>query len=37
MKDPDEFAKQTIDSLKNPLTIKEMRQKDNELGRILRD
>jgi hypothetical protein len=37
MKDPDEFAKQTIDSLKNPLTIKEMREKDNELGRILRD
>ena len=33
---PDEFAKQTIDSLNNPMTITEMKRRDNELGRILR-
>ncbi|MCK5644138.1 MAG: minor capsid protein, partial [Gammaproteobacteria bacterium] len=31
-----EFAKQTGDSMNNPLTIKQMKQKNNELGRILR-
>jgi len=33
---PDDFAKQTIDSLNNPMTITEMKARDNELGRILR-
>jgi len=33
---PAEFAKQTGDSMNNPLTIKQMKQKNNELGRILR-
>ena len=36
MDDPKQFAKLTIDSLGNPLTIKEMKQRDNELSRILR-
>ncbi len=36
MDDPAKFAKLTIDSLGNPLTIKEMKQRDNELSRILR-
>lgn len=36
MNNPSEFANATIDSLGNPLTIKEMIKKDNELGRILR-
>ena len=31
-----DFAKQTGDSMNNPLTIKEMKKKNNELGRILR-
>lgn len=35
MDDPEKFAKMTIDSLNNPLTITEMKSKDNELGRIL--
>lgn len=33
---PEDFAKQTIDSLNNPMTITEMKRRDNELGRILR-
>ena len=36
MNNPSEFADATIDSLGNPLTIAEMKKKDNELGRILR-
>ena len=36
MDNPSEFAKATIDSLGNPLTIEEMKAKDNQLGRILR-
>lgn len=36
MDNPDKFAKLTIDSLNNPLTITQMKQKDNELARILR-
>lgn len=36
MDDPEKFAKMTIDSLNNPLTISEMREKDDELGRILK-
>lgn len=36
MDSPAEFADATIDSLGNPLTIKEMIKKDNELGAILR-
>ena len=36
MDSPSEFAKATIDSLGNPLTIEEMKKKDNELGKILR-
>lgn len=36
MDNPSEFADATIDTLGNPLTIKEMITKDNELGRILR-
>ena len=31
-----DFAKMTGDSMNNPLTIKQMKQKNNELGRILR-
>ena len=34
--DPKAFADATIDSLGNPLTIKELKQKNNELGAILR-
>ena len=37
MDNKDDFAKMTIDSLNQPLTIKEMRAADNELGRILRN
>ena len=33
---PDDFAKQTINSTYEPLTIAEMKKKDNELGKILR-
>jgi hypothetical protein len=36
MDSPTEFANATIDTLGNPLTISEMKKKDNELGRILR-
>ncbi|HHZ95560.1 MAG TPA: hypothetical protein EYN67_08380 [Flavobacteriales bacterium] len=36
MDDPSEFADATIDSLGNSLTIKEMKEKDNRLGEILR-
>lgn len=36
MDNPTEFANATIDSLGNPLTLKEMKKKDNELGEILR-
>ena len=36
MGNPAEFADATIDSLGNPLTIAEMKKKDNELGAILR-
>lgn len=36
MGSPDDFAKATVDTLGNPLTITEMKQKDNELSRILR-
>jgi SPP1 gp7 family putative phage head morphogenesis protein len=34
--DAKKFAKLTGDSMNNPLTIKEMKQRNNELGRILR-
>jgi len=33
---PSEFAKQTGDSMNNALTIAQMKQRDNTLGRILR-
>jgi SPP1 gp7 family putative phage head morphogenesis protein len=33
---PSEFAKQTGDSMNNALTITQMKQRDNTLGRILR-
>tara|TARA_R110000782_G_C14772827_1_gene409237 strand:+ start:342 stop:1466 length:1125 start_codon:yes stop_codon:yes gene_type:complete len=33
---PVEFAKMTGDSMNNPLTITQMKEKNNELGRILR-
>ena len=36
MDDPKAFADATIDTLGNPLTIKEMKAKDDELGAILR-
>lgn len=36
MDDPKKFAKAMIDSDFNPMTIKQMRQKNNELGRILK-
>ena len=36
MDSPAEFAKATIDSLGNPLTIAEMKERDNKLGKILR-
>lgn len=36
MDNPSEFANATIDTLGNPLTIAEMKKRDNELGRILR-
>ena len=36
MDSPAEFANATIDTLGNPLTIAEMKKRDNELGRILR-
>ena len=36
MDDPAKFAKLTIDSLGNPLTLKAMMEKDNKLGEILR-
>jgi len=36
MDSPAEFAKATIDSLGNPLTIAEMKERDNKLGIILR-
>ncbi len=36
MDNPAEFASATIDSLGNPLTIAEMKKKNNELGEILR-
>ena len=36
MDSPSQFAKATLDSMNNPLTIKQMKQKNNELGRILR-
>lgn len=35
MDDPNEFAKLTIDSLGNPLTITELKARDNQLSRIL--
>lgn len=34
--DAKEFAKMTGDSMNRPLTIKQMKEKNNELGRILR-
>ena len=34
--DAKKFAKMTGDSMNNPLTIKQMKEKNNELGRILR-
>ena len=34
--DPSEFAQATIDRLGNPLTIEEMKSKNNKLGKILR-
>jgi SPP1 gp7 family putative phage head morphogenesis protein len=36
MDNPAEFANATIDSLGNPLTLAEMKKKDNKLGSILR-
>jgi SPP1 gp7 family putative phage head morphogenesis protein len=33
---PDKFAKLTVDSLGNPLTITELKKRDNELSRILK-
>lgn len=33
--DPDKFARLTIDSLGNPLTIEQLKSRDNELSRIL--
>ena len=36
MGNADDFAKATVDTLGNPLTITEMKQKDDSLGRILR-
>jgi hypothetical protein len=33
--DPEKFAKLTVDSLTNPLTITEMKKRDNALGAIL--
>ena len=36
MNNPSQFADATIDTLGNPLTIKEMKAKDDELGAILR-
>ena len=35
MKSPDEFAKATVDTLGNPLTIAEMKAKDDKLADIL--
>jgi len=35
LNDPEAFAKLTIDSLGNPLTITEMKERDNQLSRIL--
>ena len=37
MNNPEEFAKATIDSLGNPLTIAEMKNRQNKLGEILRN
>lgn len=36
MDNPEDFAKATIDRLGNPLTITQMKQRDNQLGRLLR-
>ena len=36
MDNPAQFAKATLDEQFNPLTIKQLKQKNNELGRILR-
>lgn len=36
MDSPSEFAKATIDTLGNPLTIEQMREKDGKLGDILK-
>jgi len=36
MNNPSEFADATIDTLGNPLSISDMKKKDNELGAILR-
>ena len=36
MDNPSQFAKATLDQQFNPLTIKQMKAKNNELGRILR-
>jgi SPP1 gp7 family putative phage head morphogenesis protein len=36
MDNPAQFAKATLDDQFNPLTIKQLKQKNNELGRILR-
>ncbi len=33
---PDEFAKLTVDSLFQPLTVAQMSERNNALGRILR-
>lgn len=35
MDDPALFAKQTIDSTYNPISIKDLKKKDNELARVL--
>ena len=35
--DPQKFAKLTVDSMGNPLTIKDLKKRDNELSRILTD
>jgi SPP1 gp7 family putative phage head morphogenesis protein len=37
LNDPDKFARLTIDSLGNPLTITELKQRDNALSRIIKN
>ena len=37
MDNPELFAKQTIDSTYNPISIKDLKKKDNELARVLNE